>query len=105
MCRIIVTRAPARFLSSLRPLNNFQTGEDSGFTGGESYAIKIASRRQTTKKENGTMKTYILATERNGNLVALDLPAMAMRQAETHAQSLRNLMPNVPVYVINTQAV
>jgi len=47
------------------------------------------------------MKNYTLATERNGILAPLDLPLMAMRQAEAHAQRLRKLMPSVPVYVIN----
>jgi len=47
------------------------------------------------------MKNYTLATERNGILTALDLPLMAMRQAEAYAQQLRKLMPSVPVYVIN----
>ena len=47
------------------------------------------------------MKNYSLATERNGILIALDLPLMAMRQAEAYAQQLRKLMPFVPVYVIN----
>mgnify|MGYP000476118117 FL=1 len=51
------------------------------------------------------MKTYTLATERNGILSPLDLPPMAMRQAEAHAQSLRKLMPSVPVYVINTNTI
>lgn len=48
------------------------------------------------------MKNYTLATERNGIIAPLDLPLMAMRQAEAHAQQLRKLMPSVPVYVINT---
>ena len=47
------------------------------------------------------MKNYTLATERNGIISPLDLPLMAMRQAEVHAQQLRKLMPSVPVYVIN----
>tara|TARA_R110002124_G_scaffold283847_1_gene460357 strand:+ start:1555 stop:1710 length:156 start_codon:yes stop_codon:yes gene_type:complete len=47
------------------------------------------------------MKTYTLATERNGIISPLDLPAMAMRQAEAHAQTLRGLMPSTPVYIIN----
>ena len=47
------------------------------------------------------MKNYTLATERNGIITRLDIPAMAMRQAEAHAQQLRKLMPSVPVYVIN----
>ena len=46
--------------------------------------------------------TYQLATERNGIIAPLDLPAMAMRQAEAHAQRLRKLMPSLPIYVINT---
>jgi len=50
-------------------------------------------------------KTYILATERNGEIVALKVPPMAMRQAETHARRLRDLMPRTPVYVINVEAI
>ena len=45
--------------------------------------------------------TYQLATERNGIISPLDLPPMAMRQAEAHAQQLRKLMPSMPIYVIN----
>ena len=47
------------------------------------------------------MKTYTLATERNGIITRLDMPAMAMRQAQAHADKLRKLMPSTPVYVIN----
>mgnify|MGYP003627821806 CR=1 FL=1 len=47
------------------------------------------------------MKTYTLATERNGIITRLDIPAMAMRQAQAHADKLRKLMPSTPVYVIN----
>ena len=47
------------------------------------------------------MKNYTLATERNGTITPLDLPLMAIRQAEAHAQTLRGLMPSTPVYVIN----
>ena len=50
------------------------------------------------------MKNYTLATERNGIISPLDLPLMAMRQAEAHAGKLRKLMPSVPVYVINANA-
>ena len=50
------------------------------------------------------MKNYTLATERNGIISPLDLPLMAMRQAEAYAQQLRKLMPSVPVYVINASA-
>jgi len=48
------------------------------------------------------MKNYTLATERNGTITPLDLPLMAMRQAEAHAQTLRKLMPSTPIYVINS---
>jgi hypothetical protein len=51
------------------------------------------------------MKNYTLATERNGIIAALDLPPMAMRQAEAHAQRLRKLIPSMPIYVINTNAI
>jgi hypothetical protein len=49
-------------------------------------------------------KTYILATERDGKIVALKVPPMAIRQAEEHAQRLRQMVPNVPVYVLNVNA-
>jgi len=51
------------------------------------------------------MAKYILATERDGKIVALRVPPMPIRQAEQHAQRLRNLMPGVPVYVMNTESV
>lgn len=51
------------------------------------------------------MQTYILATERNGAIVALKVPPMTIRQAEEHAKRLRDLMPNVPVYVLNMESV
>lgn len=50
-------------------------------------------------------RLYTLATERDGAIVALKVPPMAIRQAETHARRLRDLMPGTPVYVINTQTV
>ena len=50
------------------------------------------------------MKTYTLATECNGIIATLDLPMMAMRQAQAHADKLRKLMPSTPVYVININA-
>lgn len=46
-------------------------------------------------------KTYQIATERNGIISPLDLPPMAMRQAEAHALRLRKLIPSLPIYVIN----
>lgn len=51
-------------------------------------------------------KTFTLATKHNatGAIVNLDLPLMARNQAESHANKLRKLMPNAPVYVINTAA-
>ena len=51
-------------------------------------------------------KTYTLATKHNatGAIVTLNLPLMARNQAESHANKLRKLMPNAPVYVINTTA-
>ena len=51
------------------------------------------------------MKTYTLATERDGTIVALKIPPMPIRQAETHARNLRLLVPNVPVYVINMESI
>ena len=51
------------------------------------------------------MKTYILATESSNGIIAhLDLAPMFRSQAEGHAKKLRQLMPNAPVYVINTAA-
>ena len=50
------------------------------------------------------MKNYTLATEVNGIIAPLDLPMMAMRQAQAHADKLRKLMPSTPVYVINTKS-
>lgn len=50
-------------------------------------------------------KTYILATERDGKIVALKVPPMAIRQAEDHAQKLRQMLPGVPVYVMNKESV
>jgi hypothetical protein len=49
-------------------------------------------------------KVYVLATERDGKIVPLQVPKMAIRQAEDHARRLRNLMPGVPVYVLNVNA-
>jgi hypothetical protein len=51
------------------------------------------------------MKSYTLATERNGEIINLDIPPMAMRQAQEHADSLRKILPYVPVYVINLNAI
>ena len=51
------------------------------------------------------MKNYTLATEVNGTITALDVPLMAMRQAQAHADKLRKLMPSTPVYVINTKSI
>jgi len=48
--------------------------------------------------------TYILATENNGIIAHLDIAPMFRNQAETHANKLRQLMPNAPVYVINLGA-
>jgi hypothetical protein len=50
-------------------------------------------------------RLYTLATERNGEIVALKVPPMAIRQAEIHARRLRDLMPGTPVYVINATAI
>jgi len=51
------------------------------------------------------MKTYVIATERNGQIIALKVPPMGIRQAEQHAQRLRQMMPGVPVYVMNVNAI
>lgn len=51
------------------------------------------------------MKNYTIATERNGIITRLDIPLMAMRQAQAHADRLRKLMPSTPVYVLNTNAI
>lgn len=50
-------------------------------------------------------KTYIIATERNGQIVALKVAPMGIRQAEEHAQKLRQMVPGVPVYVMNKESV
>lgn len=50
------------------------------------------------------MKTYTLAAEVNGTIKTLNLPLMAMRQAQAHADKLRSLVPSATVYVINTAA-
>lgn len=50
-------------------------------------------------------KTYVIATERDGQIIALKVPPMGIRQAEEHAQRLRALVPSVPVYVLNTESV
>ena len=50
-------------------------------------------------------KTYVIATERNGQIIALKVPPMTIRAAEDHAQRLRALMPSVPVYVLNVNAI
>ena len=55
-------------------------------------------------KADTMAKTYILATERDGQIIALKVPPMAIRQAEQHAQKLRQMMPGVPVYVLNVNA-
>lgn len=50
-------------------------------------------------------KTYVIATERDGQIIALKVPPMGIRQAEEHAQKLRQMMPGVPVYVMNTESI
>jgi len=50
------------------------------------------------------MKTYTIATESNGNVIRLDLPLMCRNSAERHANNLRKLLPQYPVYVLNTAA-
>ncbi len=50
-------------------------------------------------------KTYVIATERDGKIIALKVAPMAIRQAEDHAQKLRQMVPGVPVYVMNTESV
>ena len=51
------------------------------------------------------MNTYAIATESNGNVIRLDLPLMSRNSAERHASKLRKLMPQYPVYVLNTAAI
>jgi len=49
--------------------------------------------------------TYILATESNNGIIShLDIAPMFRSQAEGHANKLRALMPNAPIYVINLGA-
>ena len=50
------------------------------------------------------MKTYILAIQATHGFINLDVPPMAMRQAEACRLKLSKLMPNEQVFVINTKA-
>lgn len=53
------------------------------------------------------MNLYTIATESKatGQIVALNIAPMAMRQAEAKAKELRKLAPaGTPVYVINVNA-
>ena len=49
-------------------------------------------------------KTYILAISAPHGFINLDVPPMAMRQAEACRLKLSKLMPNEQVYVINIAA-
>jgi len=49
-------------------------------------------------------KTYILAISAPHGFINLDVPPMAMRQAEAYRLKLSKLMPNEQVYVINLGA-
>lgn len=50
------------------------------------------------------MKLYTLATERNGNLVALNLPLMTMPQAQRHLNQLKAMAPAAILYIVNKNA-
>lgn len=51
------------------------------------------------------MNTYAIATESNGNIVALNLPPMSLAQAERHKNKLAKLVPeSTRLYVINLAA-
>lgn len=51
-------------------------------------------------------KTYTLATKHTatGAIVHLDIPLMTMAQAVKHRDNLLTLLPETPVFVINTKA-
>ena len=51
-------------------------------------------------------KTYTLATKHieSGAIVHLDIPLMTMAQAVKHRDNLLALLPDTPVFVINTQS-
>jgi len=49
-------------------------------------------------------KTYILAISAPHGFINLDVPPMAMRQAEAYRLKLSKLMPNEQVFVINIAA-
>ena len=49
-------------------------------------------------------RTYTLATIRNGQLKALDLPLMSMPQAQRHLDRLKALAPAATLYIINPHA-
>lgn len=51
------------------------------------------------------MKTYTLATERNGAIVALALPLMSMAQAQRHLDRLKALAPNAKLFILNANAI
>jgi len=63
----------------------------------------VAAHKPTLKKDH-TMKTYTLSISAPHGFINLDVPPMAMRQAEAYRLKLSKLMPNEQVYVINTQA-
>lgn len=52
-------------------------------------------------------KTYTLATQHivTGAIVHFNIPLMTMAQAVKHRDNLLALLPETPVYVINTKAV
>jgi FtsZ-interacting cell division protein YlmF len=49
-------------------------------------------------------RTYTIATLRNGELAALDLPLMSMPQAQRHLDKLKALAPSAPLYIINAHS-
>jgi FtsZ-interacting cell division protein YlmF len=50
-------------------------------------------------------RTYTLATLRNGELMALDLPLMSMPQAQRHLDRLKALAPAATLYIINARSI
>jgi hypothetical protein len=63
------------------------------------------ARQSMNLAYDNAKKTYVLATELNGIVTRLDIPAMSMRQAQAHSDTLRKLMPSTPVFVLNLNSI
>jgi hypothetical protein len=50
-------------------------------------------------------RTYAIATIRNGELKALNLPLMSMPQAKRHLERLKALAPAATLYIVNANAI